>query len=362
MITFREFAEQHISEAIIKPWQSEGKSFEEAMSLLEKHAKNGLKGAIQNGGMIYRGFETSPGTEHDFFMMDSSVGLRTSKDTDNLYQLMFSVSTKMKGIPDRSKSFICSTNIANAATYGHVYVMVPFDDTVIAVSRNSDLLNYEIVTPVFEGQLNMLFDISKFLISLGIEPVDGRFTDANKINRILGKFTPEKLILHWDIFVSKRSLKFIVKDKEGNIDREASEKIWKLRDEIYDSKQKLLIHPLSREKDLKILELQIANGNFSILSNNLSNVYKLFESTKKDRFTALASEMMTPSTTGITLKKYGESLKKGVECWFSGKCIAVSLPMFAKILIDFEKQGVTIHASVKKDFESEIKKQEKSQK
>jgi hypothetical protein len=115
----------------------------------------------------------------------------------------------------------------------------------------------------------------------------------------------------------------------------------------------------STMETLTELAPEIAAGRFTTSSKSLLRVYDIFKSSEDHRFTALSSEIMTPESTDLTLVKYGNPLDKNVECWFSGKCIAMTLPMFARILIELEKQEFPIHPFVKDAMKEEILKEKK---
>jgi hypothetical protein len=335
MITFKRYLEEElVSESVIKPWSiiKKGASINIVMSLLNTHAKEGWLKAVQNGGMIYRGFDEKP-AKADYLIIDSSTGERTSKDSNNLYQLMLSASTEMKEFADRSKSFICSSSKEIAEAYGYPYVMVPFDGTFLTVSEVSDFFDQMITSPIFMDKISDMHKISDFLISAGAKKTSNKFMNVAEIDSQLGKLTPESLMLRWDLFVTRRSLKF--KD----------EKFQKIYDKINPSFDGFL----SQEEinNLKTLEPEITAGRFTTSSESLDYVYKLFKSSKNKRFTALSSVIMTPKSTKLSLVKYGEPLKRHIECWFSGKSIVISWPLFSKILSNLKEQGVPIHNSLK---------------
>lgn len=82
MITFKQYlSEEVLTEAMIKKWFTKGVDVDTAMSVLNTYAKDGLT-AIQNGGLVYRGFSNKPDGNGAFVAMDSSTGKRTSRDTD----------------------------------------------------------------------------------------------------------------------------------------------------------------------------------------------------------------------------------------------------------------------------------------
>jgi hypothetical protein len=356
MITFKQYlTEQDIHEAtkIIKHWdinKTDAKiDVDTAISLLNTHSKNWKKAISNYNCILYRGFATKP-TEGDFLIMDSSTGIRTSKDTDNLYQLMYSTSTKMKNLSDRSKSLICvAGSIDTAKLYGHPYVIVPFNGIKITVSEHRDFLNTPIYTSIYEGSVGtMQEDISNFLISTGVKQIDKKFISADEINNYLEKFSPENLIVRWDIFVRYRdSLEFTNKE------------IGKMYDDF-----NLFKHATLSPSEVKIIEKmeqEIIARRCKIYSSELSRVYRLFKSTKNERFTALSSTIMTPTSLHLKNRYYGsEDFTVGNECWFSGKCMVISLPLFAQIIDKIEEQGYDVDPTIVNDIKQEIKQDDQS--
>src|SRR4051812_3088795 len=126
MITFKDF----LTEQMLKPWTIDKLKVDQAIELLNIHCKNGLT-AIENGCLLYRGEKKK--NSIPFQMIDASRGERTSKDTNNIYQLMMDNSTALANYPKRSKSLICSTSYSEARDYGIARVIIPFDDVEIAV-------------------------------------------------------------------------------------------------------------------------------------------------------------------------------------------------------------------------------------
>lgn len=345
MITFKQYlSEDVLTEAMIKKWFTKGVDVDTAMSVLNTYAKDGLK-AIKNGGLVYRGFSHKPDGNGAFVAMDSSTGKRTSRDTDNLYQLMLGASSALSEYADRSNSFICSTSRSTADSYGNAFVMVPLDGTNIVMSKHSDYFHQSFSSPIYNGSPDGMYDLSKFIMSAGVKrSKNGDFTDAKEIDAALSKLSPEALLLRWDIYVVESSLKFKDSKLQSLYDYDLGD--------TYDS-TKFTVKELNI---LKKLEPEIAAGRFTSSKKSIPLVYELLKANKNKRFTALSSEIMTPTSAGLTLVRYGEPLKRNVECWFSGKCIAISYPVFAQILARLKEQDFPIDPAVFADWNAYIKK------
>lgn len=342
MITFKQYlSEDVLTEAMIKKWFTKGVDVDTAMSVLNTYAKDGLK-AIKNGGLVYRGFSHKPDGNGAFVAMDSSTGKRTSRDTDNLYQLMLGASSALSEYADRSNSFICSTFRSTAASYGNAFVMVPLDGTNIVMSKHSDYFNQSFSSPIYDGSPDGMYDLSQFIMSAGVKrSKNGDFTDAKEIDVALSKLSPEALLLRWDIFVSIANLRF---------------KVQKYMDMYSDLEIDSHKFTEKEQKIIDALEQELVAGRFSMITKDLREVYELFKTNKNKRFTALATAIMTPTSAGLTLVRYGEPLKRNVECWFSGKCIAISYPVFAQILARLEEQDFPIDEKVLSDWKTYMQK------
>ena len=152
MLTFKQFLDKPISEGIVKPWAASPKKVTEAIELMNTHCKNGLK-AVINGGLLWRGWGGGSGKslggkgvtkkiESDFYLVDTTNSLRTSRDYDNAYMLLMDASKSMKDVPSRSNALICSSSYREADSYAGKYgpsCIIPFDRAKVAfVPKKSD--------------------------------------------------------------------------------------------------------------------------------------------------------------------------------------------------------------------------------
>jgi hypothetical protein len=348
MITFKQYlSEEFLSEAIVKKWFSKDIDVDAAISVLNSSAKLGLE-AIKNGGLIYRGFGDMSKSSTGFMALDSSEGERTSRDTDNLYQIMMSDSKKMDGYPDRSKSFICTTSAKTAKSYGGLkgtYVMIPLGSAKIALSSVSDIFSVNLKAGTFySGYPENMYNLSKFFMSLGAKMSNSKWINSDVIKTALKGHSQERLLLHWALFVSKfnpSELKF--EDKKLQDKWENIIKYTRYSGSILSSTKQILDE----------MEREMKEGRFTV-EGKLAAAYEFIRQNSHDLYTALAIEIMDPVKLKFKLVDYGRALPHDKECWFSGKCIAISLPVFAKILLQLEKQNFPIHASVKKELKNEI--------
>jgi hypothetical protein len=293
MISFKEYLE----EAIIKKWDQKNAGVEEAIALLNKHCRDGLR-AIDNKGIIWRGIESNKLKE--FGILDSSTGIRTSKDTSNLYQVMMDGSTALKAYPSRSKSFICASTFGVASSYTskygadvakNVYAFIPFDGTDIAVCPNADMFGTTISGPYtreFHG-------------------VDGMNNSFHYWLRDNFKIAPNKT-------------------KSGQ------------HEDI-----KVIDAQLAKVSDKKFLDAILYAKWVGPSYDKNEEFAELVNKDPSKRFTAIASLVLTPQTMNLKLVKFGDKLPAGREVWFSGKAVAIRkdvMDNIMKVIKDEKKAGV----------------------
>jgi hypothetical protein len=287
MITFKEF----LAEKVIKKWESQNLTVRKAIDILNTSHRDGLS-AISNGGLLFRGNENAPDAIHT---IDPRTGIRTSRDSNSLYQLAMERSTALQDYPSRSKSLICSTSFLNANAYGSVYVVIPEDGTQIAVYEKRDLLYAKYKTGTFtQGLESFSYQLENLATSLGYEPKGYKFTDAAMVNKAFAKATAEEFVTELAAAMPK--------------------------------------------------------------TFNWPTYTKIFEKVKNNRFDYIASQDLTPATLKLSLHKYGSALgvtnvnsPHGKECWFSAKAILIPVSIFREILTELETQGHPIHKAYQKN-------------
>lgn len=339
MITFKQYldSEGSILEAMIKPWFTKKVDPEMAINFLNQHAKAGLT-AIKNGGLVYRGFSKaisgdSYGAPKSFVAVDSSTGERTSRDTDNAYQICMDYSPAMAGWPKRGKSFICSSSKSTADGYGDPYVMVPLDGTKIAVAPVGDIFRMQIHGPISDSPDDLSAPFNYFFKSLGAKQQKGDWNDPKELNGALSKFSPEYLAVLWDKAVYDGTMEF----KDKNIEDDF---------EYLSLSYGEGLTGKNKERMTRIADYVKKHGlpKCDKKTVEMHNVFK--NANPKERFFALAGAIMSPKTTGCKLVTYGDPLPKDNELWFSGKAMAIPFKDFADMLVTLEKQKFPINKSV----------------
>lgn len=342
MVSFKQFLnEAPLPTNVTKKWTISKLDINEAIKLLNTHCKDGLR-AISNGGVIQRGFTNK--LPHNLQIMDSSEGYRLSRDTINLYQMMMDSSEALSDYPSRSKSFICLSS--RSEFYGSRYVMIPFDNTKVAVIDKDDIFDVFVknISGLVRSSPSTLSAISSSVMSLlrffKIGPEahtkNGYKFDGQTaaIDKKLANISPKTLTIAFEFLVDhtgvdSEAYKIMVKDMRYY--------------EPYDSD--------SNAKALAKLHTYYNTHKFK----TSKRFYDLMNDNPDRKFTAWCTAVLTPENMDMTLMQYGEALPYRKECWFSGKAVVMSLRLWAGILIELQKQGFPVHESVARDASPEIK-------
>jgi hypothetical protein len=328
MRTFKQF----LLETMKVPPKTTPLEVKEAIDLLNKHCKMGLAAIAQNG-VLYRGYEYP----HNVQLVDSTNSVRTSKDTNNAYQIFMDKSIPLKGYASRSNSFICSTDIRTAGNYDKVFVMVPFDGTVLTVSREADFINTAVGNNYFD--FTDLQDISDKLYNTVymLSENEGQTISAEYIEDVLSNpnVTPELILLAVNAFCSEGRL----------IKTDPLSALSEILDDISDIGNFFDVRANEQKYIEEAVEHIKNKGPRTPGGNKL--LAALRACPLNERLTVLASLMLTPAGLGLRKVKYGVELRENVECWFSGKAIAISYELFSSILNEMNKMKThKIHAEV----------------
>ena len=293
MITFK----QYLTEAVVKKWQTDNISMQDAIDLLNTHCKSGLM-SVANGGLLFRGFNGSAVHGKKYMLVDSSTGIRTSRDTNNAYQLMMDTSAEMTAFPSRSKSFICTTSLRRAHVFADsdpdgTMVMIPFDGTTLGVCAGGDMFAKRV------GSIG-----SNYLFRGNVEELSKKM--ANFLTSFAG--SPNYL-------------------KKGA----------KITDVA-------LCNQFLSKCDSAELEKNLANHGFK---NAKTLTREIMKYPKDKRFNAMSDIIITPTTLKVKTATIGSPLPRDREVWFSGKAIMINIVEFNKILKTMQAQGIPVSASIK---------------
>ena len=346
---FKEF----LAEAIIKKWKTEDVDVEKAIEYLNEHCKDGLK-AIANGNILYRGFTKTPFKGSAYVKIDPSTGERTSKDTNNLYQLMIEASPGMASVTKRSKSLICSADRSTAVQYGDLAIVFPHDGTTLCAIKGRDIFNQQIKS------IPTLNTISSFTRSIGVmfmrldvtskvtyKP-DGAFNQEISIaqmNNKLAQVSPEEFIV---------AAFSILNGSLRNGELNAGEvKSLDIRFQMQNSASGLG-------------SLKYRNGLYKIMRKEgytctgfLKKLDDAFKNAPKgERFNAISGVFFpNPKSINLSMIKFSDALPSTVsEVWFSGPALMISRPCFIGILKEMVNQGMPISPKIVKQFKLEQKK------
>lgn len=314
MISFKEYLQEgEPKKNVLKSWTaSAGTDTQELINLLNTHCKDSLQ-SVSNDSVIYRADKKFKSKK--WVAIDSSTGTRTSRDTNNIYQLMIETSEHFKHIPKRSNSIIGTTNYSEADAYSDslkdLFVVLPFDGTTIAYTpKERDFIKIPCKQPDLNPWKYDLEDLSSsmgdFLSKLGIKRNESnKYTNARLIDSALSKINIRKIIVTYDNYLDVKSFK---------------ETGW-----VADAEdEKQLFRP----------------SNITAAGKKLISIFEKLPI--NTRFTSLSGLLLNPSTVNILTKKVGSKLDDDAECWFSGKAIMVSVGVFTDILVEMKKQGMIV--------------------
>ena len=306
---------------ITRRWEVFPVDVKRGIELLNKHCRASLVD-IKSGNVLFRGFAQSP--RHPVLVLNSSMSQRTSKDSDNSYQIAMDISEKFEGYPRRSNSFICTGTLDDAARYGGkdgTYAMIPYDGTPVAVARGRDVLSIflpgDIDVSGFDGSLSSVFR------RLGIKPDKAeKYTNVKRINAELAKHSPEAVLYAMMFFTLSKGIGDEIKAEERYDDKTSHGSI----DGIMTGNPK--------KCDFQVAEEAVRAS----LKKEGKELLQKFQEAPGRKLNAIASMYMDPATMRISLQEPGSLNLRG-EAWFSGECVAIKLPVFLKILEEFGKRA-----------------------
>lgn len=135
-------------------------SVNSAIDIINNNCKSWMQNIDEYDSRIYRGIELIPDTilvSDPKLVKRDSVGLKR-----NYYMMHLDNSKNWEKFPKRSNSLICTTSQAEAAFWGRVFNVIPFDGAKFAVINQSDIwnLSYKILPT---SSLKSITDIFKYI-------------------------------------------------------------------------------------------------------------------------------------------------------------------------------------------------------
>lgn len=272
MLTFKEYLE----ESILKPWKEKDIDTKKLTKKLSETHSHWLS-AVTNGGLLFRG-------QHDLIkevrQINPAKGLRSSRDTNNIYQLAMDISPAMKDYPSRGRSLICSTTPTGASTYGYAYALIPANDAKVVVTEEADFLEQTIHDSIVADEIRSFSaDLGGLAKDCGVKKEE--YTSAAELNKIFSKLNAKKFTM-----------------------------------------------------------ALVARASNTVDPGAQAMLLKEFERNVHNRFDYLAADSMSPDQLDLRLVPYGSFLSNNsVECWVSSKCLMIPMPIFQGMMRDLDKSG-----------------------
>lgn len=334
MITFKQYLEEAGKKNVQQKWIQKPLKLDAAVSMIEKNCADSLAAFLKGDG-IFRGFSgTTLGAAS---YIDSSDSFRTSKDSNNLYQLAHDASVHSMHIPSRSNSLICSTDHGTADSFSHgaAYAIFPYDGTQVAISDSADFFAQKIKSTLFDSDdsvTGVTDYLTEVMNAFGFK--DSKFDDLDALDARLAAIEANKFAFLAAIHVPKldyniRRHVIIGKTPKGQ----------KLSQNALDSYRYDYVANHGGQADMmrrEIFEL-VKSGDYAY-KKEFAKFFNIFAGlNSKKRFTGMAALIFTAvAPGGKVVSAGGAALKaRDKECWFSGECIAIS--MDTKNLLQMKK-------------------------
>ncbi len=363
--TFKDFLSEQ--QNVIKQWDVTSLSNNQAVDYLIKNSKSSFIKALKNGGLLFRGFKEPPAGEGKCAVINPSTGKRTSKDTDNLYQLMMDESESLADYPSRSNSLICATRPNPATMYGEVYAVIPKNDSKICYILDQDILDVSLTDEIWKYSSTGPRDhtnistikqraITRFLS--GFKNGREKFKDAQIINERMSKFTDDELCAIFLCTTEEDILEYF-KSRFKTFDPEFYKDFYKEIEYIYSSgemgrigssienfntaaKFSLDFEDIQKHeqliRDLGKFVARIENSKAGDAVVAFRNLLRGLPSNK--RFTSISTMLMTPGSLGLILGKFGDKLQRSSECWTDEECLVIPIKTFSLILNESWELGL----------------------
>lgn len=183
---------------------------------------------FQKGRQIYRGFDPDD-SKHIRFININKTPVRQSANTSNYYTWWIDgISKKWADFPNRSNSFICSTDKYSAEGYGTSHLMIPVNTTIVGECPSHDFWESfrmnnpsdinDLILRIFNYFKLSPNDVESFKNALSIVTKPGAITAEN-----IHQFFPSKeKMIYYEEPLS------LLKDNNYNLIR--------LLDSVYDPK------------------------------------------------------------------------------------------------------------------------------
>lgn len=256
-----------------------GKSRIEPIS--ETDAKETIRFNCQKSAQsteIYRGVPSFK-DKYGFGNSEKSDILRVSANTQNYYTLILDNSKEWKAFPNRSESFICSTSVNEAGTYGELYRVFPFDGTPMGVCSKLDIWK---------------------------------------------SFKDFFVLMQFNDFIYTMASYYL-----GNINTTKMEEDYNYLLKTFDKIGKWISKEVSEEREF-----------FTKFNQDIQDFINGWLDSNIKNFSDYILKRFSPRLNNFKLKKAGNNLPENNEIWFSGKAIFINTNRINHIEV---KQGSVLN-------------------
>ena len=329
MISFAQYIEESKPGNIAAEWKITPITPKQAARTLVNNCSLALNALLVGKVFLCRGFGGPKNSTRDGRIIDTTKSVRASRDLSNLYQLAHDESIHTLHIPSRSNSLICTTQPRVARAYDSnrtVHLVFPYDGYAIAVSPVFDFINAPVRSKLFNGTVQHLDVFLGTLISPFIRSTNGKFWDANEINKALSSITNEEFAWYYLQMQFRWDPEFVRDNVSFNIT--TGKDIDK--DHYFDVLLSTLDRPAKSTNILKNLgpAIDLFKSRKLKWSRAIIDMMDtLRKMPKNKRFTALSAEIFGTATQHpkVIYDPMELSGNRNNECWFSGKSVVIQL-------------------------------------
>ena len=337
MITFKQFLQEEAK----RPWAvnviEQTGDADAMLRVLDSLVPDWKKSIFTDDGMLWRGFTELPAKAGATVSIDTRGSWRTSKDTNNIYQVMMDASVNMQDFDSRSESIIVTSNITAARRYGngssdHIYAIFPINVKHLVCSAKDDFIDTSIMP--------FATDIHAFTRYLGY--VNVHHSGAYWRNAV---DTAEQLQRSFDNFKNLEHFIFIWHSSSSWTPtyKKHSSSSWTPTykgTELTETQLDQVTYRRSGyEEVLDILTDEMRKGKFE-MTEGMRIAYKELSTKKQSEWVqALSDLIMTPERLQLKHVAPYKSFPSDKEMWFTGRCLAVPNLQFRDMLRRLRDRG-----------------------
>lgn len=326
MITFKQFLQEEVKRTWAVNVIEQTGDADAMLRVLDSLVPDWKKSIFTDNGMLWRGFAELPAKAGATVSIDTRGSCRTSKDTNNIYQVMMDASVKMQDFDSRSESIIVTSNITAAGLYidngpsDHIYAIFPINVKHLVCSAKDDFIDTSIMP--FATDINAL---TRYLGYVNVNH-SGDYSE-------IPVDTAEQLQQSFDNFKNLEHFIFIWHSSSSWGPTYKGTELTEMQlDQVKNRRP-------GYEEVLDILTDEMRKGKFE-MSEGIRIAYKELSTKKQSEWVqALSDLIMTPERLQLKHVAPYKSFPYDKEMWFTGRCLAVPNPQFRDMLRRLRDRG-----------------------